>query len=358
MCKVKSFSLLSIILVIFSSYGITQADVLVYALDTSGSMKNHGFEDAKQALIKQIKQAVPGDVIYTISFDTNDHLLGRVAVGENGNLEDKKALIEKVIKLKAKGLHTNLDEPLQAAKALLLEERSPGDRKIVILSDGLSDPGPGHEIVNLETIAQIIPQHLGWNVYLVGLPADLTGLFQQDLTGKEFVVKTQNPHIKGIPLREFSREKIEEAVEIVKKDKESPARGNAPIWLWLVGTVLLVIGSVVYLLSDKKRKYINLVLEVTGEDSKVSHSLVIKEGERKTVGSKGDVLLELKDIPPVVFILQLKKGLLWLTPLDAITLNGRPVTQKTPINIGDLLSVREAIQIIINEGGDEEHVEK
>jgi uncharacterized protein with von Willebrand factor type A (vWA) domain len=141
--------------------GATYAqEVRVYCIDTSGSMRSHGFEDAKKVLIQEIQEAEQGTIIYVINFDINDHLLGRIQIGEDGAIKEKNALIEKVQRLEAKGLYTNLDEPLQAAKALLLEERASGARKIIILSDGLSDPSPGHEKVNLQAIAEEIPERL------------------------------------------------------------------------------------------------------------------------------------------------------------------------------------------------------
>jgi hypothetical protein len=121
------------------------ADVLVFCLDTSGSMQKQGrFDAAKSVLTQQIREARPGDVVYVIAFDSNDYPIGRLDVGEDGSPEAKEQLIAKLQGLKAKGRYTNLDEPLQAAKAFLLEERAPGARKILILSDGLSDPSPDH----------------------------------------------------------------------------------------------------------------------------------------------------------------------------------------------------------------------
>ena len=124
---------------------VAVGDVLVFCLDTSGSMQKQGrFEAAKSVLAQQIRDAQPGDVIYVIAFDSNDYPIGRLDVGEDGSPEAKEQLLAKIQGLKAKGRYTNLDEPLQAAKAFLLEERSLGTRKILILSDGLSDPSPDH----------------------------------------------------------------------------------------------------------------------------------------------------------------------------------------------------------------------
>ncbi len=354
MLKNKSFRVIYVALFIFLLQGVSEADVLVYALDTSGSMKNHGFEDAKDVLVEQIKAGEPGDVIHIIAFDTNDYFLGKVEVGEGGGKEDKEALIKKVMGLKPKGLYTNIDEALQSAKALLLEERTPGIRKIIVLSDGISDPSPGHEKVDIKAISKIIPQELGWSVYIVGLSDDIAGLFQQNSRTKGIVVNPEIPHVKGVPIEEFSREKIDEAVDIAKEDRPSPLENAIPVLPWLIGAGVLVIISIAYLLLNKKKSEVNLIFEVTDKDGKtLHHPLLIREGNKKTVGPRGEIPVEMEGIPPVVFYLTLQKELLWLTPLDAITLNGKPVGQKTTVNFGDVLSVRGVIKIIINQGGDE-----
>src|SRR5262249_22703101 len=145
------------------SPAVVAADVLVFCLDTSGSMQKQGrFDAAKSVLARHIRDARPGDVVYVIAFDSNDYPLGRLEVGEDGSPEAKGQLIANMQRLKARGPYTNLDQPLKAAKALLLEERAPGARKIVILSDGVSDPSPDHVKVDLTGIGQMIPQTLGW----------------------------------------------------------------------------------------------------------------------------------------------------------------------------------------------------
>jgi hypothetical protein len=359
-------------------------NVAVYCLDISGSMKKHGFENAKDVLVEHINATKPGDVIYVIAFHSNDYLIGRLAVGENNN-KDREVLINRIQGLKADGLYTNIDEPLQAAKAFLLEERAPGKRRIVVLSDGISDPSPDHESVNLKTIAEIIPQALGWNVYLVGLPDDIAGLFQtQQLTG--MVAHSETPHVKGIPIEEFSYEDIKDAVEAVQKDditsseipqdKDTPlekfshedlkdaagtvAKDNmasshsVPIWpLFLVAGVIFFATGCFYF-SSRKTSALNFVLEInylqTGET--VTQPMIIHEKEIKSVGPQGNIIIQAEGIPPVVFSLMLKKGILWLAPLDSVRLNGKVVTEKVPVGLGDVITLRQLIKLtIIEEGG-------
>lgn len=359
--------------------GKAMGNVGVFCLDTSGSMKYHGFEAAKNVLIEHINATKQGEVIYVIAFHTNDYLLGRFAVGENSN-KDREALINRVKELKADGKYTNIDEPLQAAKALLLEERAQGKRRIVVLSDGISDPSPDHEKVDLKTIAEIIPQALGWSVYVVGLSDDIAGLFQtQQLTG--MVADSETPHVKGIPIEEFSYEGIKEAVEAVKEDditssetpqdKDTPlekfshedikeaagtvAKDNSvPIWPLFLVTGVIFFATGCFYFSSRKTSALNFVLEInylqTGET--VTQPMIIHEKEIKSVGPQGNIIIQAEGIPPVVFSLMLKKGILWLTPLDSVRLNGKVVTERVPVSLGDVITLRQLIKLtIIEEGG-------
>jgi hypothetical protein len=375
------------------------ADVLVFCLDTSGSMQKQGkFDAAKSALTRQIREAQPGDVIYVIAFDSNDYPIGRLDVGEDGSPEAKEQLIAKLQRLKARGRYTNLDEPLQAAKAFLLEERAPGARKIVILSDGVSDPSPDHSKVDLTGIGQMIPQTLGWAVYIVGLPDDIAGLFQTQPPDSGLVLAPEEPHIKGIALQHFSRARIEEAVTLAKNDvpvsmpppqptaalpvvqetsppppvqapptpltvaeenqgqPEAPPSPLASLLPWgLTAGLLAAIAVGVFLPRWRRpagKPRASFVLEVQEETGDVQRvPFVLGEGEQKTIGPQGAIsLVGPSELPAVVYTLRLSKGQLWLTPQDTITVNGRPVTTRTPVGPGDRLTVRERVRMILEEG--------
>lgn len=347
------------------------ADVTLMWLDTSGSMNKEGrFESAKDVLIREIENAKPGDVLYVGHFDTNDYLIGRIAVDESGSREEKEKIINSVRSLSPKGQWTNLDEPLQASKAILLEERAAGNRRIVILSDGLSDPSPDHQAVDLAKIAEIVPQRLGWSLYLIGLSQDIEGLFQTKISESQLTVNPEYPHVKGIPLAEFSHEKIEDAVEAVKKDSLEPAESKEaaslqtepepnPIpWPLILGALALAAVSISLLLVQrtKHREKLGLVLEIrdgVGESKEVHVS--IEKGKKKTAGPNGEIQIKAIDmeLPPVVFSILWQKGSLWLQPQDSITVNGKLASDKVVVGIGDLIKVRDKVSILIKEGGDE-----
>lgn len=393
---VKPFIPVMLAVLLALSPAVVTADVLVFCLDTSGSMQKQGrFDAARSVLARHIRDARPGDVVYVIAFDSNDYPLGRLEVGEDGSPEAKEQLIATLRRLKARGRYTNLDQPLKAAKALLLEERAPGARKIVILSDGVSDPSPDHVKVDLTGIGQMIPQTLGWAVYIVGLPDDIAGLFQTSAPETGLVLAPEEPHIKGIALARFSRAKLEEAVTTAKTDvlppvvaplpapappavpettpapppveastpppveASSPPSAVAPRSAWpllggLLSALLLAVLGVVPLVRRRPERtpraaFVLDVQEATGEAKRVP--LVLGEGQRKTLGPRGDIPLEgHPELPAVVGVLHWSKGRLWLTPQDTMTVNGRSVTSRTPVGPGDQLKVRDSVRIMIDEG--------
>lgn len=349
----------------------SMADVILYWLDISASMNKDGqFESAKSVLIREVENGRQGDTLYIGAFDTNDYVIGKLTVDESGSSEEKQRIVGQIKKLRARGLWTNLDEPIRESKALLLEERSPGARRIVLLSDGLSDPSPDHKPVDLKGIADMVPQDLGWSLYLIGLSSDIEGLFQTRAEDSKITFDPQYPHVKGIPLAEFSHEKIEDAVETIKNDsqeppenKESPSLQTKPEhnpapWPVLLGALVLAAMSISFLLIQrtKHREKLGLVLEVrdgSGEGKEIHVS--IEKGKRKTAGPNGEIQIEAlgMELPPIVFSILWQKESLWLQPQDSITVNGKLANGKVLVGIGDLIKVRDKVSILIKEGGDE-----
>lgn len=335
------------------------AGVTLIWLDTSGSMNKEGrFESAKEVLIREIDDAKPGDVMYIGSFDSNDHIIGRLAVDETGSREDKKKFIDAVRSLSAKGLWTNIDEPLKASKAIMYDERAPG--KIVILSDGLSDPSPDHQPVDLGKIAEIVPQSLGWSLYLIGLSQDIEGLFQTKSPEAVLTVNQEYPHIKGIALNELTRAKIEEAVHTVKgneaKTVENSRREAVPA-PWPAVLTASFIGAVsvpLLLVHRHRRKKLVLIFEARGTDGESKElQVVFEDGVKKSVGPKGDIVVESDNMefPPILFSIQWTKDTLWLLPQDSISINGKLANDKVAISIGDSIKARDRVLIVIKEGG-------
>lgn len=371
---------------------LVSADVLVFCLDTSGSMNElRKIEAAKAGLIQQIEQAQPGDAISAIAFDTNDYAIGQAEIGEDGSPELKKGLIAKVAALKARGKFTNIDECVDAARSSLVFDRSPnagGARKIIVLTDGISDPSPDHRRMDLRAISEMIPQEPGWGLYIVGLPADIAGFFQSDPQESGIVTNPENERIVGIPVREFSREAIKAAVATVKEDSVGPTPnpsstaepspsstppstptstltalpapfgtpGGASLVPWLGASLALVAIPLALIWlrrtpADLKR----FVVEVR-EDSAEAKSCPVAfgEGMQKTVGTRGEVPLSDPDLPAVVCTFQWRSGRMWLSPQDTIAVNGQPITNKTVIDVGDVISIRQRVTLTINEPEEDE----
>lgn len=363
----SSISIVMIVLVVLAFPLTALAVVTIMWLDTSGSMNKDGrFESARDVLVGEINEARPGDVLYIGHFDRDDHIDGRLAVDESGSKEDKGKLITKVRSLAPKGQWTNLDQPLKASKAIMLDERTVG--KIIILSDGLSDPSPDHQPVDLAKIAEIVPQSWGWSIYLIGLSQDIEGLFQAKSTESEVIVSKQYPQLRAIPIGEFSHEKIEGAVDSARKDaKETAANEDLssqqlerkPIpapWPLLLGAAALAFVSLPLLAVHKIRtkQKLPLVFEIGDMDGGSKELQVsLDEGRKKSVGPKGEIAVESGNIelPPVLFSIHWKKSTLWLLPQESITVNGKLANDRVAVGIGDLIKVRDKVSILIKEGG-------
>jgi len=366
-----------IVAVIFAFINSTYAETIVICIDTSGSMSiNRRIEAAKRAVIKEIERAKPGDKIWIITFDTYARLLGKLEVGESPT---KQALIQKISEIRASGPWTHLEQAVMKAKTILVDRREIVGAKILIFSDGISDPDPSSGVppVNLEDIATLLPQKLGINVYLISFKEDIVGFFKTEAKDFEVVVNPSAPHIKGVPIDSFTSKKIEDAIKETRKEyskeisipqknskeqskgKELPKKyKRADSKILYVGPLILGILAIFVLLiiyTQKNRKevfHFILETEMAGEKKEIEFDL--PEGKRKSVGLSGDIQVpSFEDLPPILFSLQRKKGQTWLIPQDAIFLNGLEITNMSQVNSGDLIGVRDKLIFRILERGEE-----
>ncbi len=161
------------------------------------------------------------------------------------------------------------------------------------------------------------------------------------------------PQDKDTPLEKSSHKDLKDAAGTVMKDNMALSH-SVPIWpLFLVAGVIFFASGCFYF-SSRKTSVLNFVLEInylqTGET--VTQPMIIHEKEIKSVGPQGNIIIQAEGIPPVVFSLMLKKGILWLSPLDSVRLNGKGVTEKVPVSLGDIITLRQLIKLtIIEEGG-------
>jgi len=373
------FLLLAFILLPYSRVSCAETEVI--CLDTSGSMKTEAKIDAaKEAVIREIERAKPGDKIWIVTFDTYARLLGKLEGGESPRfVETKRALIQKLSQVKAMGRWTHLEQAVMKAKTILLDGREIVGAKILIFSDGISDPDPSSGVppVNLEEIATLLPQNLGINVYLISFKDDIVGFFKTETTDSKVMVNPSAPHIKGVPIDSFTSEKIENALKEIrkgyskeisihqKKPKEQSKRKELPKTYKNVDSKILYVGPLILAIlaifvlfiiyTQKNRKEIShFILETEIGDEKKEIEIDLPEGKRKSVGSSGDIQVSFfEDLPPILFSLQRKKGQTWLIPQDAISLNGLEIINMSQVNSGDLIGVRDKLIFRISERGEE-----
>jgi len=357
------------------------SETIVICLDTSGSMRIDGrIEAAKKAVIKEIQKLKSGDKIWIVTFDTYARLLGKLDEGENPMFkETKEMLIQKISEIRAFGPWTHLEQAVMKAKTILVDRREIAGAKILIFSDGISDPDPSSGVppIDLEEIATLLPQKLGINVYLISFKEDIAGFFKTEATDSGVVINPNAPHIIGLPVDSYTSEKIENAIKetrkenskaafiLKKKEKDLKKKNKMPkkeenldsndLYVGLIGISILVLFALFAFFIQKRRKEIySFILETEIGDERQKIEVDLPEGKKKSVGSAGDIQLEpLEDLPSILFSLQRKKGQTWLIPQDAIFLNGLEITNMSQVNSGDIIVVRDKLIFRISERREE-----
>lgn len=388
--------------IVLTAVPTVDAAIVAYGLDTSGSMRGARFDAACSALVRELQSLAPGDVAYVIAFDVNERRLGRIAVTEDGTAEGLSEVVAQINALTARGLYTNLDEVIDAAKVAIFEDRTPGDRRIVIVSDGLSDPDRHHQHVDLAALGQMVPQTLGVSLFLIGLSEDLARLFGPQEEPRPIIVAPEFPHIAAIPFDPSAPSTLSDALSKVRAlpvvtvtlapaptptdlPRPSPSVSPTPsrttpstataavaVWRpadgrrrtisvqqlvpWVIGSLLLAgFGASVPFLRPRRERAVHaFVLDVTEPGGIASQTpIALRDGDKVAVGPRGDVTLSDPDLPAVVLTITSDTGLLWLTPLDSVSINGQPVTRPMQVGVGDAITVRDTIRIRIDEGADE-----
>lgn len=361
-------------------------------------MRGRCFDAAQTALVRELGSLQPGDVAFVFTFDVVARSLspGRAVVAEDGTAEGRAELEAAINALRPRGLFTNLDEGVRYGKLLLFEERTPGDRSLVMISDGLTDPDNYHQRIDLAALGQMVPREAGVGLYLISLPDDLTRLFgtEPDPTSGT-VANPTLPHITGISAA-FSPAGLIEALAKAHDPTPTPTNTRTPtptvahsptvappatktlpqltataertasfdsrepmattgFLPWAIGAVCLAgLGASIPFVRRKRDSATrNFVLEVTDADGTKQIPITLREATKIAIGARGDVALSDPDLPAVVFTLTPERGQLWLTPLDSVAINGQPVTQRTLVGVGDVITVRDTTTIRIDEGASE-----
>ena len=244
-----------------------EARITAYVLDCSGSMKKHGFPEAKEALMDKVKRIKRGDVNYIIPFAENDRDSLRVVYEDT--LTPRFHGVESFIRdLTADGQYTNFDEGLDKAKIVLREEPGAGIRNIILISDGLSDPDPHHNEIKLDDLASRIPSGL-FSFYIIDLANNEYPSLSTTTIGDFSGYSQPGSSLVVIPLEDAVR-LGELFTELDKKAEKNPPpvdeiseqileKQELPVWLlrYLIPLILLVLFMVA-LLVLRLRKTANL----------------------------------------------------------------------------------------------------
>lgn len=259
------------------------ADITMLALDTSGSMKTHGFEEAKAAILKTLED-IEGPVLI-VGFDVNDYEIWRGTISDNNRHSSIKSISQKLNLLSPSGQYTHIEEAIDCGKVFLLSTEGNGPRKLIIFSDGINQRGRDvdryHKPVNLSQVAEsIVPQSLGFSVYFIGLSSDLETFFNAKEDSSGFIANTQYPHVKGVPLKDYNPSSVEYAftkavddttVQVVSvpiDSAQSKEYVSSSSWKIAIMIFLIFLISLIILTAIKHRKRRRTRTDTDKEDEK------------------------------------------------------------------------------------------
>jgi hypothetical protein len=151
------------VLVILSAVAawIFMGNVFSYVIDTSGSMVRD-FSTVKQSILADLRHIGRFEVSYIVPFASNEGAYRRVT-----SRSSFSSVESYMSGLSAKGQYTNFEEGLDSAAILLTKERSRGQRRIILITDGISDPDSNHRMVSMEELSERLPRKM--RLYIVDL---------------------------------------------------------------------------------------------------------------------------------------------------------------------------------------------
>lgn len=148
---------------------------LAIAIDVSGSMRGHGFDQAKEAIVSLLRELRSCDIFYLIPFAEIrlEGFRGELTAGNRDPvLAEAGAFVEALQpggqREDIYGHYTNLDEGTDAAMLAVLRESGTRKGIVILVTDGVSDPDPLHRPVDLASLAERIPKE-GFSLYLIDL---------------------------------------------------------------------------------------------------------------------------------------------------------------------------------------------
>ncbi len=238
---------------------------MVINLDVSGSMRAHGFDEAKEAVIRLLHDLRPCDIFYIIPFAETklEGFRGELTAENRAKvLAEAEAFVRRLRPGGRKGdpygHYTNLDEGIDAATLALLKE--PGTQKgmIVLISDGISDPDPLHQPVDLNKLAERIPKG-AFSLYLIDLAGnELPGLERTRIGAFEAASLPKTPLVvipledtdKLLPLLRQVEEQERNAPPLPPQPEEKAGGAKAR---WLLPVLLVALAAMAFFLKARKQ---------------------------------------------------------------------------------------------------------
>lgn len=235
---------------------------IALVLDVSGSMSTHGFDRAKEYVTEQLSKVYQGNISYLIPFAENAREKQIVRMSYEDTKSLKADAIEKqVMSLRADGKYTNFNEGINTAKLKLLEELGEAQRSIVLITDGISDPDPYHNSVNLGELAKRIPKDK-FSFYIIDLSNGKYPGFSTKAIGKYLGYSDPGNNLTVFPVNEAGKIKglLSElgTQKQVKPDTDESNKQEKEInWRKLLAIAIFGIVSIIImaliLADDRKR---------------------------------------------------------------------------------------------------------
>jgi hypothetical protein len=350
------------------------ADVTILALDTSGSMKIHGFWEAQTAILKTLGE-IKGSVLI-IGFDVNDYEIWRGDISEANRQAVINSVRDRLNALIPKGPYTHIEEALDCGKIFLMSTSGNGLRKLILFTDGINRPVQDvdkyHRPIDLTQVAQtIIPKDFGFSVYFIGLTADLEKFFQAKSDSTGFISDNQYPHIKGIPVNDYKPASVNQAFSRAVSDTLSPKQLVAKRHTMLVSFVgwlknhwlligLIIIGIILIITAIttlKVKKESTEITPVTELKTKQPGDIFINdlqlliqcpglpevhypltEGTVYTLG----IDVPIPSIDQGIAVIKMTSGLVTIEPLTTeLIRNEQEINGISPLSMGDIIQYQD-----------------
>ncbi len=224
-----------------------------YVFDTSGSMVNYGFDQAKEALLGELEDLRERDIGFIVPFAENELTTKRVTYADVcQDIEDVKMFVSG---LSATGKFTNLDEGVDSGILALLDEPGEAILTLTLLSDCTPDPGPNHKKMQLTELSDRIPSRIMF--YVIDLSQrEYPGFIAENIAGFRSYTKA------GINLTVFpvNVARLPELLSLLKPSFETVGvedeLGNGS-WRWYGLVILAVIIPVAVIILRQRPRTIN-----------------------------------------------------------------------------------------------------